>query len=147
MSNAALFSIKPKFAEQIFSGRKIFEFRRMLCRRPISKIYIYATAPVCKIVGCATVAETLSDAPAQLWNITAQYAGLSKEQFDHYFSQRKAAYAYHLCNPVVYSDPISLSCINLAVPPQSFCYLNEEQQRVLLPFEQSVGLHTSANNN
>lgn len=140
MPNSVLFSIKPEFAEEIFSGRKKYEFRRTLCRRPISKMYIYATFPVCKIVGYATVTEILSGEPTQLWKAVTQYAGLSKKQFDNYFSQCKVAYAYRLFHPLVYANPIALSSIKIAYPPQSFCYLNEEQQALLLPFEQSIRL-------
>lgn len=138
MPNSVLFSIKPVFVEGIFSGRKKYEFRRTFCRRPISKMYIYATFPVCKIVGHTTVIEILSNEPSQLWEVTAQYAGLSKKQFDNYFSRCKEAYAYHLFRPLLYAEPIALSSIKLTYPPQSFCYLNEEQQALLLPFEQNI---------
>lgn len=140
MPSSVLFSIKPEFVEKIFSGRKKYEFRRTFCRRPISKMYIYATSPVCKIVGNATVIETLFDEPSQLWKVTAQYAGLSKKQYDNYFSQCKVAYAYHLLYPLLYTKPVALSSIRLAYPPQSFCYLSEEQQALLSPFEYALQL-------
>jgi predicted transcriptional regulator len=138
MPSSVLFSIKPEFVEKIFSGKKKYEFRRTFCRRPISKIYIYATSPVCKIVGHVTVVEILSDEPSQLWKATAQFAGLSKKQYDNYFSQCKIAYAYHLFNPLLYTEPIALSNIQLAYPPQSFYYLNEEQQTLLFLYEQNI---------
>lgn len=47
----AIFSIHPQFADLILSGEKKFEFRRIPAKRDIDKILIYATAPVCAVVG------------------------------------------------------------------------------------------------
>lgn len=46
-----LLVIKPEFIERIFSGDKKFEFRRRVARRGVDKIIIYATRPVCAVVG------------------------------------------------------------------------------------------------
>ncbi len=46
-----LLSINPEHVEKILTGQKQFEFRKVRCRSDVSKIVIYATSPVMKIVG------------------------------------------------------------------------------------------------
>jgi len=47
-----LLSIKPKYAEMILSGEKKYEFRRAIFKKPgISKVVIYASSPVSKVIG------------------------------------------------------------------------------------------------
>ena len=47
----ALLSIKPEYAEKILKGEKLVEFRIVAFAQEVSKIFIYATSPVCRIVG------------------------------------------------------------------------------------------------
>ncbi len=43
MSAAILLSIKPEFASAIFSGEKLYEFRKAVFRnRSVDKVYVYA---------------------------------------------------------------------------------------------------------
>ena len=47
-----LLSIKPQFVEEIFSGKKRFEYRKSIFKRDnIKSVIIYCTMPVGKIVG------------------------------------------------------------------------------------------------
>ena len=127
MANA-LFSIKPRFANSTLSGKKHFEFRKRNCRNLGSTMYIYATHPICNIIGEVTIVSCLSGSPEFLWEKDSdKKVGLRKEEFDNYFFGCKTAYAFELCNPIIYRYPISLSKINIVHPPQSFCYLDEQQ--------------------
>jgi predicted transcriptional regulator len=47
----AILSIKPKFVEEIISGRKRFEFRRRIFKKKISTILVYSSSPIQKFVG------------------------------------------------------------------------------------------------
>lgn len=91
-------------------------------------MYIYATHPICHIIGEVTVVGCLSGSPEFVWEkVSVGGAGLHKEEFDNYFFNCKAAYAFELCNPIIYRYPISLSKIHIMHPPQSFYYLDEQQ--------------------
>lgn len=130
MANA-LFSIKPQFVQKIFSSEKQYEFRKKACRNSISKIYVYMTSPACHIVGEVVVTGLLADTPTKLWETVSEYAGISRQEFDNYFSKCGIAYAYQLESPILYPMPIDLSSIGFIHPPQSFCYLNENQCKAL----------------
>lgn len=121
----ALFSIKPQYAERIFSGKKRFEFRTTVCKKQIDKIIIYETSPTSKIVGEVSVLEILKDTPQKIWEKTKGYAGIEHEAFSDYFSKREIAYAYVLANPIKYENPKSLKELNISAPPQSFIYIKD----------------------
>ncbi len=47
-----LLSLKPQFAAAILSGEKKFEFRRdVFSRSDVTTVVLYASSPVCKVVG------------------------------------------------------------------------------------------------
>lgn len=102
-----LLSIKPEFAEKIFSGEKGFEFRKAdTSSRDVSSIVLYVTAPVGKIVGEFKVVSILEDTPASLWEQTRNQAGISKQFFFTYFKGRKKAFAIGIGNPRKYEEAI-----------------------------------------
>ena len=119
----ALFSIRPEYVEQIFNGTKKFEYRKQPNRFPISKILIYETAPIMKIVGEAEVEEVLVDTPEVIWKRTKECAGVSQNFYNQYFRGRHTAVAYQLKNVIKYDIPKELSDFGIKRAPQSFCYL------------------------
>ena len=131
MANA-LFAIHPDYARKILSGEKSFEFRTMRCRKLVARIMIYATAPVCCVLGETTVRQVLQAPPNALWPEVWYGAGMSKDAFDTYFKGRPTAIAYQLERPMQYQRPVPLADVGIKRPPQSFCYLSEEQYRFLL---------------
>jgi len=56
-----LMSINPEHVDNIMSGKKVFEFRKVKCKRKIDSIVIYSTAPVMKIVGEVEVVGLIED--------------------------------------------------------------------------------------
>ena len=51
-----LLSIKPEFVEEIFSGRKKFEYRKAIfTNKKVTSAIVYSTMPVGKIVGEFTI--------------------------------------------------------------------------------------------
>lgn len=46
-----LLSIKPEYAYKIFSGEKKFEYRKIIFKKKIKSVIVYATKPVGKIIG------------------------------------------------------------------------------------------------
>lgn len=65
-----ILSIKPKYCEEIFSGTKRFEYRRRVFKQEIQKVFVYATSPVCKIVGEFELERIIADTPDSIWNQT-----------------------------------------------------------------------------
>jgi predicted transcriptional regulator len=47
----AIFSIKHRYAEHIYSGHKCVELRRTTPKMPIERAWIYETAPVKMVTG------------------------------------------------------------------------------------------------
>ena len=89
-----LLSIKPEYAEKILNGEKKFEFRRVLPKnKDITRVIIYATMPIGKVVGEFEIAELISESPVRLWEITAEFSGITENFFDSYFEGRKIAHA------------------------------------------------------
>lgn len=120
-----LLSIKPEFAEKIFSGEKRYEFRKAIFKnQAVTTVVVYATLPVGKVVGEFEIESVLHDSPRSLWGRTKSFAGISRAYFDAYFRARSTAYAIQVKNPQRYSAPRDLAEISQSPPPQSFMYLN-----------------------
>jgi predicted transcriptional regulator len=122
-----LLSIKPEFANKIFSGSKKFEFRKSIFRnKNISKIVVYASAPVQRVIGEFEIEDILASDPNSLWEKTHTQAGISKSFFDSYFKSRDIGYAIKIRDTVKYENPLLLSeNFNIRYAPQSFLYLDE----------------------
>lgn len=120
-----LLSIKPEYVDRIFNGTKKYEFRKHLAQKDVSKIIIYSTFPVMKIVGEVKVKDTLAMSKTSLWEKTKNEAGISRTNYRKYFDNCKKAYAYVLGETTVYDIPKTLEEFGLSQAPQSFIYLNE----------------------
>ena len=117
-----ILSIRPIFAEKILSGEKKYEYRKRLCAKKVSKIYIYETAPVKKIIGEVEVIKKLKMEKEKLWKQTQKFSGISKEFYGKYFEKQEYACAYELGESKKYSDPVTLESIGVNYIPQSFAY-------------------------
>lgn len=120
-----LLSINPEHVENIFIGKKEYEYRKVKCHRKVDKIIIYSTSPVRKVVGEANVKDIIEGSPKDVWKITKQKSGIKKEFFEKYYEDRSVAIAYQLCNIVKYNEPLELGDYGIKAPPQSFIYLKE----------------------
>lgn len=115
-----LLSIKPQFADEIFNGKKKFEFRRKIFKRnDVSKIVVYASAPISKVIGEFDIEYILSDTPKKIWNKTHKFSGISEEYFNEYFRDRDTAFAIKVKKFKRYCKPKALPF----APPQSFRYI------------------------
>ena len=89
-----LLSIKPEFAEKIFSGEKKFEFLRAIFKKQnVKKVVVYASAPISMAIGEFDIEDILSDDIMNLWDQTKEFAGITQEYFLSYFSGRDNGYA------------------------------------------------------
>ena len=103
----AILSVKPEYAMKILAGEKQYEYRKTICRRPVEKVYIYASSPVCMIVGEFQIDYVLQESPKALWNITHSESGVTKAFFNRYFMGKPLGYAIRLKEVVAYPVPIS----------------------------------------
>lgn len=89
-----ILSIRPNFCKMISCGQKVYEYRkRIFTRKDLDKVYVYATKPICRIVGFFTIDEVIEDTKTNIWAKTHIGGGISKEYFDAYFKNSDTAYA------------------------------------------------------
>lgn len=118
-----LISINPEHVNNIISGKKKYEYRRIAAKQDVSSLIIYETTPIKKIVAEAEVLDVLILPPEQLWQETKDSSGISKSFFDKYFNGREVAYAYKLGRVTVYQKPKRLVDFGVKTAPQSFVYV------------------------
>ncbi len=123
-----LLSVKPRFAELIFSGEKRFEYRKAgFGRAVIDKVIVYASSPIKSIVGEFQIAEVMSGTPESIWERTSGDAGIDRECFFEYFSGRTRACAIRIEGAVRYPLPLDpRQRMPEFIPPQSFRYVKSE---------------------
>ena len=120
-----LLSVKPEYATRIFEGSKRFEFRKTRFAHNVGTAFIYATAPVSRIVGYFRVTGTKSGSPSSLWRICRTASGIQRKDFFSYFRNVDKAYALIVgeVKEFKYSiDPRDL-CPTLSIP-QNYRYLD-----------------------
>lgn len=124
-ANAILLAIKPRYAEAILSGRKRYEYRRAIPgRRDITRVLLYASAPVCRIVGECTAGRIVAGTPQSVWDRTSTRGGVTLDEFQRYFREAPIARALRVENPIAYPEPIDPRAeIPGFRPPQNFCYI------------------------
>ena len=118
-----LLSIKPEFANLIFSGEKHYEYRKQIFKQNVDTIVVYASYPVQKIIGEFSIEDIVHDDIEKLWKKTKQYSGISSEYFNEYFQNKNKGYAIKVSNTKLYSVPMNLNSIYSSTPPQSFAYI------------------------
>ena len=119
-----LLSVKPKYANEIVSGRKKYEFRKSIFKREnIEKMYIYSSSPVKKIIAIVDIDGILSDSPQKLWEQYHEDAGISEIEFFDYFKNSDIGYAIKISNVQEFPTPIDPYIDENFRPPQSFYYL------------------------
>lgn len=118
-----LLSINPEHVENILSGEKKYEFRKVKCTREIDKIVIYSTYPVKKVIGEVDVEEILFDTIDKIWNITSEFAGITKDFYDAYYENKEKAVAFKLGKIKKYKKALTLEDLGVKCAPQSYMYI------------------------
>lgn len=121
-----LLSIKPKYVERILNGTKRFEYRKKIFKnKSVNTVVIYATKPVGMVVGEFFIKDIIKDSPQQIWNLTNEYSGISKNSFDHYFHNIQEGFAIEITHFIKYRKGLALTEVSQKVrcAPQSFIYI------------------------
>ena len=118
--------IRPNLCKMIFCGQKVYEYRkRIFTRSDVDKVYIYATKPICRIVGFFTIDEVIEDTKTNIWAKTHIGSGISKEYFDAYFKNSDTAYSIKIGQVVKLDNLIDpKSVIKDFHAPQNFMYVD-----------------------
>lgn len=130
-----LLSIKPRYVEAILKGDKRYEFRKNIFRnKDVENVYIYATAPVKKLVGFFKVGDILEDHPVCLWDQLQEFSGLDEKEFFNYFGDNKRGFAIEILSVAEFLTPLDpRDFFPRFVPPQSFYYFDT----TIVPGEQA----------
>ena len=123
-----ILSIRPTFCKLIFSGQKMYEYRkRVFTRSDVEKVYIYVTKPICRIVGYFTIDNVIEDSPNNVWQISHWDSGISKEYFDAYFNGCDTAHAIVIGQVVKLDSPIDpKKVIKNFHAPQNYMYVDKD---------------------
>jgi predicted transcriptional regulator len=139
MSNAAILSIKPVYANQILAGTKTIELRKSVMGLSAGDvILVYSSAPEQRIGFWFRVKEIESLPVDQMWQRHHERLGIGHEGYVEYFSRTRTAVGFHLgeLHPLL---PVPLEEIQRLVPgfvpPQGIIWLRDEVGRYekLLP--------------
>ena len=127
----AIISLKPRYAELVVSGKKYVELRNRIVRlTPGTKIWIYATRPVGRIVAFAEVKSVVHDEPALIWKQFKKDICIEKTHFDSYTEDKERVSAVMLTAVRMLSDAPTLERIRKVVgtfhPPQFYARLAAE---------------------
>lgn len=121
-----LMSIKPQYAMKILSGEKKVEFRRKSFPETIQRAYIYASSPVCRIVGFIDVDTQDTDSPELIWNRYKEQSSIVKDDYDKYADVSNAMTAILIKKAYAYENPLSIDEMlgDRALVPQNYCYID-----------------------
>lgn len=134
--HSLLLSIRPEYADKIFSGIKTVELRRIRPRvKKGDSVLIYVSSPKKELIGGFEVEKVVEAAPSNLWLDVMGCAGLTEEVFNAYFYGSKRAYGIYIKRVWHLPAPLGLSLLkkNLANfhPPQSYRYLSIQEANLL----------------
>lgn len=123
-----ILSIKPCFCKLIFDGQKVYEYRKRIFKRnDVDKVYVYASKPICKVIGYFTVGSIINDTVSNVWDMTHEYGGIDKGYYDSYFNGCNIAHAIKIGEVVKLDKPINpKNVLDNFIAPQNFMYLENE---------------------
>lgn len=135
-NEALLLSIRPKYADKIFEGKKKVELRKVRPRlSPGDIVLVYVSSPVKALRGKFIVEKVVETTPDLLWNQVKNVAGITKVEFDEYFSESEKGFGIFLESPQALSNPIKLTDLKKLWrnfhPPQTYRYLSSLELRII----------------
>ena len=125
-SKIIILSIHPCHIEKIYSGEKLYEYRKIV-PSDIQNIVVYATSPIKKIVAVIEVDKVLTGTPESIWKQTCEHSGVTKEFFMSYFRGKEKANAIKIKRFIKLNEPKPLSWVGTSNAPQSFAYIHNSQ--------------------
>lgn len=132
MKTVLVLSIHHLYAERILSGRKKIELRRTRPRlRKGDIVLVYSPRPVMALVGGFDVKKLIEARPDKLWDLAGSISGISKTEFDEYYSGASRGFGIWIAKTWRLQKPLSLQELKRLwsnfSPPQSFRYLRADE--------------------
>lgn len=118
-----ILSIKPKYANAILNGEKKVEFRKLVFKKEIKRVYIYSSSPEQRIIGYFTIDNIVSDTPKKLWQKFKQVGSINEDDFFEYFANKEIGYSINIKTYSRFKKAINPKDIfENFVAPQSYMY-------------------------
>ncbi|MDX6451829.1 MAG: hypothetical protein QOH16_1878 [Gaiellaceae bacterium] len=125
VERVALLSIRPEFAEAIFTGRKVVEFRRSRLAPDINRALVYATSPTARVIGWFSVSGISESTPDGLWRQFRRHGAIRRRDYFDYFEGASRAYGIRIERATRLGEPVLLDALEPGLrAPQSFQYLS-----------------------
>ena len=119
-----LLPIKPKYVDAIIAGTKRVEYRTRIKKdSEVTTALIYRRRDLKQIVAEFTIGGIIEGSPEQVWEQTKAFGGIEEKDYFRYFANRDKAYAYQICNLVIYPEAKPLSSIGIEKAPVNFMYI------------------------
>lgn len=123
----ALLPIQPRYANAILRGEKRVEFRRRRFGRDVEYVVVYASSPICGIVGSFRISTITEGCPRAIWADFESVGAIEQEDFDRYYAGAERAVAIGIERVCILEQPIPLKRLSSNLrAPQSYMYLTRE---------------------
>ena len=135
MSTPVLISLRPQFADLVFDGHKLAEFRRRFATITEERdVYVYVTSPQMVLRGGFCVDRVWRGSPEEVWRSVSTLAGIRRDDFDAYYEGATTAYALGITDVWEFRQPIDVRTLKDQlggfVVPQSWRYVKPEERKV-----------------
>jgi predicted transcriptional regulator len=119
-------SVHPQYAEAIMDGRKKVEFRKRRLAEDVVVVWVYATAPVQRIVGYFEVGATITAAPQDLWRQFGSVGCVNRIDFDRYYATATLGAGIWIRRAARLAVPMPIGeLLPSGFPPQSYAYVGD----------------------
>lgn len=124
----ALLPIQPRYANAILRGEKQVEFRRRRFAREVQYVVVYASSPICRVVGYFRISSISEGSPRAIWEDYKHVGGIRRADFFRYYKGAERAVAIGIERVCVLRSPVPLDRLSASLKaPQSYSYLTPEQ--------------------
>lgn len=126
MKQDAIISIRHPFAEKIYSGEKLYEFRKRQPNIAVgTRCWIYEPLPIGKVTGFFIYRGCYRDEKAKVWEHCQEAAGISREAFLQYYDRDFYAHAWQV-GTARRCPVFDLKDASIARAPQSYITWSSE---------------------
>lgn len=123
--SVVLMSIQPIYAKAIAEKTKTVEFRKKTFSKSVRRVFVYESYPTKKIIGFFEVTEVDEDVPEKLWEKYHKVGGITKENFDAYYSKHFIGFAIRIKEFYSFEEPLDPRNFDPDFrAPQSYCYID-----------------------
>ena len=119
--------ILPVYADGIMNGSKRVEFRKRNVPIATSRVVLYATLPVGRVVGVIEVVAIHEVEPTIAWSQYSSIGGIEQTEFFEYYKNTPLARVLKIANPIPLNVDLS-TLVNMGIRiSQGFSYISDEQ--------------------